>query len=274
MSGEKFWTFLTRNVLQPLGMTHTIDLDTERAKLEPVGYMRHALGPLRPAIPEAPGWYFADGSMAMPVGDLLTWDISLMNRSMLSAASYDAMETDTRLKNGGTAHYGLGLSVATRDGHPVISHGGEIMGFVAQNIVYPDEKIAIAVLTNQGASAAAGSIARTISALVLPAAGDSDAAKAEAQVRQILEGLQQGRIDRSLFTANANFYFDAVAIGDYQKSLAPLGAIQSLTQSSTLLRGGMTFRAFKVVFANGTRARVTTYVTSDGKLEQFLMDVA
>ena len=32
-------------------------------------------GSLRPAIMEAPGWYFADGEMAMPVTDLLAWDI-------------------------------------------------------------------------------------------------------------------------------------------------------------------------------------------------------
>jgi hypothetical protein len=75
-----------------VGLSHTIDLDTQRDQLEPVGYFRNALGPLRPAIPEAPGWYFADGELAMPVGDLLRWDISVMNESLLSHASYAAME--------------------------------------------------------------------------------------------------------------------------------------------------------------------------------------
>ena len=49
VSGEPFWAFLSRRVLKPLGMTHTIDLDTEHDKLEPTGYIRNALGPLRPA---------------------------------------------------------------------------------------------------------------------------------------------------------------------------------------------------------------------------------
>jgi D-alanyl-D-alanine carboxypeptidase len=87
VSGEPFWTFLTRRVLTPLGMTHTIDLDTQHNQLEPTGYMRNALGPLRPALMEAKGWYFADGELAMPVGDLLLWDISLMNRTLLKPAS-------------------------------------------------------------------------------------------------------------------------------------------------------------------------------------------
>src|SRR4051794_15749056 len=276
VSGEPFWTFLTRRVLTPLGMTHTIDLDTQHGQLEPTGYMRNALGPLRPAIMEASGWYFADGEMAMPVGDLLLWDISVMNRSLLKPASYAAMETDQRLPNGQTARYGLGVQVGVRDGHRVVSHGGEVGGFVAQNTVYPDDKIAIAVFTNQEASAAAGSIARAISALLLPSsatAGTSstETAKAEGQAKQILAGLQQGKIDRGAFTPNCNFYFDEISLDDHVKSLGPLGAVQSVTQTSSSLRGGMTFRSFDVGFANGTKVRLTTYTTKDGSLEQFLI---
>src|SRR4051812_4650685 len=274
VSGQPFWTFLTRRVLTPLGMTHTIDLDTQHSQLEPTGYMRNALGPLRPALMEAKGWYFADGEMAMPVGDLLLWDISLMNRTLLKPASYAAMETDQRLAGGQTARYGLGVQIAVRDGHRVVSHGGEVGGFVAQNTVYPDDKIAIAVFTNQEASAAAGGIARAISSLLLPAAAAgsaTDAASAEAQAKQILAGLQQGKIDRALFTPNCNFYFDETSLDDHAKSLGPLGAVQSVTQASTALRGGMTFRSFDVSFANGTKVRLTTYTTKDGALEQFLI---
>jgi D-alanyl-D-alanine carboxypeptidase len=142
--------------------------------------------------------------------------------------------------------------------------------------VYPDDKIAIAVFTNQEASAAAGSIARAISSLLLPspagATGSSaDAAKAETQAKQILGGLQQGKIDRSAFTPNCNFYFDETSLDDHVKSLGPLGAVQSVAQTSTSLRGGMTFRSFDVSFANGTKVRLTTYTTKDGKLEQFLI---
>ena len=70
-SGQPFWNSSSPRVLQPVGLRHTIDLDAQRDLLEPIGYFRNALGPLRPAIPEAPGWYFADGELAMPVGDLL-----------------------------------------------------------------------------------------------------------------------------------------------------------------------------------------------------------
>jgi CubicO group peptidase (beta-lactamase class C family) len=279
VSGEPFWPFLSRRILKPLGMHDTIDLDTEHQMVEPTGYMRNAFGPLRPALIEAPGWYFADAQMAMPTRDLLTWDISLMNQSLLSPASYAAMETDTRLKNGQTAGYGLGVSLSTRDGHRVVSHGGEVGGFVAENTVFPDDKVAVAVLTNQEASSAAGSIARAIALLLVPpqaapARTSTDSAAAEAQARQTLTDFQQGKIDRSRFTANCNFYFGQTAIRDYQTSLAPLGTIQTVMQTSSSPRGGMIFRAFDVVFANGTKARLTTYTTSDGRIEQFLVDAA
>ena len=276
-SGEPFWSYLSRRVLKPLGMTQTIDLDTDHDKLEPVGYMRNALGPLRPAIMEAPGWYFADGEMAMPVGDLLLWDISLMNQSLLAPGSYAAMETDQRLTGGGTARYGLGVTLSVRDGHRVVSHGGEVGGFVAQNTVFPDDKLAVAVFTNQEASAAAGSIARALSTLLLPSpastatGSDSEAARAADQARRILAGLQQGKIERSLFTPNCNFYFDQTSLDDHSRSLGPLGSVEAVTPTSMSLRGGMTFRSFDVTFAKGTKVRLTTYTTNDGKLEQFLI---
>ena len=276
VSGQPFWTFLSARVLTPLHMTKTIDLDTQHDLLEPTGYFRNALGPLRPALMEAPGWYFADGEMAMPVGDLLTWDISILTQSLLKPASYVAMETEMKLKNGRGAAYALGLSVAMRDGHRVVAHGGEVGGFVASNTVYLDDRVAVAVLTNQEASSAAGLIGRAVGSLIVPPAlpatpASSDAAKAETQAKQVLTALQHGTIDRAVFTANCNFYFSQQAIDDYAKSLMPLGALVSVKQTSTSLRGGMTFRAFDVTFASGTKAQLTTYTMPDGKLEQFLV---
>lgn len=278
-SGEPFWHFLSTRVLQPLHLTQAIDLDTQRDRLEVTGYARAALAPVRPARMEAPGWYFADGEMAMPVGDLLTWDISLMDRSLLSAASYDAMETEMKLKNGQGIGYGLGVSVGYRNGHRVVAHSGEVGGFVAQNVVFPDDRIAIAVLTNQEASSAAGAIARGITGILLPpppslTGGPAEVAAAEALATKVLAGLQQGKIDRSLFTANANFYFDAATLHDFQSSLGHLGAIKSLHQTRAALRGGMTYRGYAVEFADGTRVSLSTYTTTDGKLEQFLVDTA
>jgi CubicO group peptidase (beta-lactamase class C family) len=274
VSGEPFWQFLSTRVLKPLGMARTIDLDTQHDQLEPTGYFRNALGPLRPAVMEAPGWYFADGEMAMPVADLLTWDISVIHQSLLKPASYTAMETEMKLKSGKGAGYGLGQSVGTLDGHRMVSHGGEVGGFVALNTLFPDDGIAVAVLTNQEASSAAGAIGRALYSLLLPAPPPSPATTAEALATKVLAALQHGQIDRTLFTDNGNFYFNRTALADFRTSLAPLGAIKSLRQTRTSLRGGMTFRGFEAQFAGGAKVAISTFTTSEGKLEQFLVDSA
>jgi D-alanyl-D-alanine carboxypeptidase len=276
VAGEPFWSFLKSHVLQPVGLPNAIDLDTQHAQLEPTGYFQHGLSPPRPAVVEAAGWYFADGEMAMPVSDLLTWDISVMNETLLSRASYAAMEAPTHLKNGLYSNYGLGLEIGAMNGHRSLEHSGEVGGFVAQNTVLPDDKVAVVVLTNQEASDAASSINKAILDLLIPGAAaeissPQQTAAAEQLVQKILVGLQNGRIDRSRFTPNANFYFDKAAIEDYASSLRPLGAISAVKQSRAELRGGMRHLLFKVEFANGRKVDINSYWTSDGKVEQYLV---
>jgi CubicO group peptidase (beta-lactamase class C family) len=275
-SGEPYWKFMESRVFGPLGLNGVINLDTDRDKVEPQGYMRNALGPLRPAAMEGPGWYFGDASLAMPTSDLLEWDISMMDRTLLKPASYEALETEVTLKSGKGTGYGLGMDVGSRDGHRFFEHSGEVGGFVAENAIYPDDKIAIVVLTNEEASSAAGAIARAVSPLLLATTGaakpssDAATAAAEAQAKAILNGLEAGKLDRSLFTDDCNFYFSRQAIGDFQTSLTPLGSVTSVTQRVQELRGGMTFRVFTVQFSNRT-LRLVTYTMQDGKLEQFLV---
>ena len=62
-------------------------------------------------------------------------------------------------------------------------------------------------------------------------------------------------------------------IGDFASSLRPLGEIKSVALQAELLRGGMTFRVFRVVFAS-KNVVLTTYTTADGKIEQFLVEPA
>lgn len=270
---EPFWNFLRDRVLKPLELKDVLNLDTDRDHMEPRGYERRALAPLRPAILEAPGWYFADGELAMPVATLLDWDRALMAGKLLKPESYKEFFTSMKLRDGTDTHYGLGVSIGARDGHRVISHSGEVGGFVAQNTLLPDDGIAVAVLTNQEASPAASAIARGILPILLgPGKAAAGTTEAESQTRGVLAALQQGRIDRSLLTGDANYYFSPETLTDYQTSLAPLGDIKSVSQRQQELRGGMTARIFDVVFGDGTGVVVSTYSMPDGRLEQFLVE--
>jgi CubicO group peptidase (beta-lactamase class C family) len=230
--------------------------------------MRYALGPLRVAPKEGPGWLFAAGELAMPAGELAKWDIAMLGQRLLKLASYKEMETEVRLKDGSGTGYALGLQTGNLSGHRVLRHGGEVSGFTATNMVFPQDNAAIVVLTNQDAASASGLIARQIATLLL-APKAPDPRKLE-QVRDIFRGLQRGKIDRSLFTDNANSYFTPEAVQDFASSLGPLGEPRDFTQTNERSRGGMILRDYKVTFA-GRVLSISTFEVPDGKLEQYLV---
>jgi D-alanyl-D-alanine carboxypeptidase len=96
---------------------------------------------------------------------------------------------------------------------------------------------------------------------------------AEEQALAIYRGLQKGQIDRSLLAPNLSDYFDAQCVADFKSSLGPLGEPLTFRQVGENLRGGMTFRAFRIVYPT-RRLSLSTYTYPDGKLEQYLVDPA
>ena len=271
ITGKPLMDLLTQRIFHPLKMKSVWNSDETRlTQTDATAYYRHALGPLRVAPKEGRGWMFAAGELAMTAHDLALWDRSLIAQNLLKPESYQQMFTEVKLKDGKGTHYGLGVEVMDRQGHRSIEHSGEVSGFVSDNEVLVDDGVAVAVLTNQDAVGAASAIARLAAPAVL---GTADASPAEKQALAIFRGLQAGHIDRSLLAPNLNDYFTAEAVADFQASLAPLGEPLSFRQSAEQLRGGMTFRAFQIVYP-GKRLSLTTYTYPDGKLEQFLVDPA
>lgn len=267
-SGMPFFEFLRKRILQPLGLQSAVDFDAGKmTPTDPEGYMRYGLGPLRVAPTEAPGWMYGAGELAMTATDLARWDISLIERKLLRPETYQLLESEVLLKNGAGTGYGLGVDVSIQSGRRAISHGGEVSGFTAQNIVFPDDKAAVVVLTNQDAAPASGSIARQVAQLLFTTE-DARTESRTQRARAIFEGLQKGTIDRTLFTDNANAYFSEQALKDFADSLGPLGAPQTFTQTGQQERGGMTLRVYRVTFPNKT-LRVWTFEMPDGKLEQY-----
>src|SRR5271165_3731898 len=270
VSGMPLWTFLSKRVFTPLGMKSITDTNEKALpKTDPGGYFRYALGPLHPAPKEGKGWMFAAGELAMTADDLAKWDISMIQQTVLKPASYKEMETVVLLKNGAPTSYGLGVGVSMVNGHRMLEHSGDVSGFTAENIVLPDDKIAIVVLTNQDAAEAASQIGNQIRSALLKSENPQDQ-KEDEKIRKVYDGLQQGKIDRSLFTDNANSYFNDQALKDYANSLGPLGTPLSFAQSSSSLRGGMTARVYEVKYP-AKNLVIIIYEMPDGRLEQYLI---
>jgi D-alanyl-D-alanine carboxypeptidase len=263
---QKLMDFLQEHIFHSLGIRSAWDSDqTNLTEADATPYIRNALAPLRQATKEGAGWTFASDGLAMTAHDLALWDESLIARNLLKPESYQEMFMEVKLKDGKGTHYGLGVFVGDLDGHRDISHDGEVSGFVSDNEVLVDDGVAVAVLTNHTAEGAVD-IAR-LSASTL--AGPKQSPE-EQEMLALYRGLQKGKLDRSKLAPNLDAYFDVPTVADFKNSLGPLGDPLTFRQGLSSLRGGMTFRWFRVVYPTRTLG-LTTYTYPDGKLEQFLV---
>ena len=270
VSGQPLLAFLQQHIFAPLGM-HPIDQDLAVGPGFPVGYRRNALGPVRPETPAARGWLYSAGELAMTASDLARWDIARMNRTLLPARDWIEQETPVILTNGVSSNYGLGVSIGDVGGRHSIYHGGEAVGFLSTNIVYPHEHEAIVVLVNAWFANAQTQIANGIVEVLHPQAAADQTAVAFA--RRVYDQLRAGQLDRSLMTEDANYYFTDEVLRDYRDSLGPLGDPQSFTAAGPArLRGGFVNRNYAVSLG-GRRVFIVTYAEpgANGRFEQFLV---
>jgi CubicO group peptidase (beta-lactamase class C family) len=274
VSGEPLMQYLGRKIFTPLGM-HPLNQDDTNTAAFPAGYHRFALGPVRVAQPPARGWLYAAGELSMTASDLAKWDIARMNRTLIPAEDWIEQETPVLRKDGRTNGYGLGVFNHYQRERHVIDHGGEAVGFLTQNTVYPEGKDAIVVFTNADFSSATDTLTAGIEKIVLNAPEPALTAEAGRidDVRAVYASLVNGTLDRSKFTDDLNYYFDATTLGDYRSSLAPLGSPTITILGPPRLRGGFVNRNFNLHYPGGRDLRLVTYAEpgASGRWEQFIV---
>jgi D-alanyl-D-alanine carboxypeptidase len=272
VSGKRLMEFLGERIFDPLGMHSVDDIDQGALKADAAtGYRRFALGPPRVAPKEAKGWLFAAGPLAMTAEDLAKWDVSLIEGKVPGNAVFRELTREVVLSSGVGTGYGLGVGIALDGNRRVVHHGGEVSGFTAMNVVYPEDRTAIVVLVNQDAVGAASEIANKIAKLLFVSESPADAAML-VRVGEILHDLKKGEIDRTLFTPNANAYFSEAALADIKASLKKLGSLKEVKPESQGLRGGLTTRIYQAHFKKKS-LEIVTRATPSGKLEQYTISV-
>lgn len=270
ITGQPLIDFVRARIFGPLQMKSPIDVDRQPwSKEDAVGYTRFALGPPRVAQPEGADWIFAAGELAMTPSDMALWDISLMNGTVLKPELLQQLTTEIHLKNGAGTGYALGLGIGHSGNRRIWSHGGGTSGFISSNATYPDDRMAITVFTNQD-DPAAHEIAQDIEHILKSPIADPNSSKALSLVKSIYGQLSEGKLDRSLLTSDANAYFTAQAIADYASSLKALGPPTEFKETSGTRRGGMSYRFYRLQ----TRSKaltISTFITPDGKIDEFLV---
>jgi CubicO group peptidase (beta-lactamase class C family) len=148
VSGENYWDFLSERIFQPLGMHAT----TNR--------LPSLIIPNRAAGYEQTNqvWInrdydltdvFAAGAIASTVGDLAKWNAALdSGERILDGNSKEQMWTPVKLNDGKTKNYGFGWFLEAVEGRRNIGHDGSTSGFSASIQRFPDDNLAVIILTN------------------------------------------------------------------------------------------------------------------------------
>ncbi|MDJ0532849.1 MAG: serine hydrolase [Xenococcaceae cyanobacterium MO_207.B15] len=151
ISNQSYEDYLQQYIFKPLGMTNS-------------GYDRHET-----ILPHRASGYVSTGEeyqnaefidMSLPGGagalystveDIYKWERSLYTDAVLNKSSRDAMFASTikiPTEENEPAYYGYGWFIDTQHSRHRISHDGGIDGFRTHFARYPDEQIAIVVLSN------------------------------------------------------------------------------------------------------------------------------
>lgn len=166
VSGMPYADFMARNVFAPLQLTHT-RIETSAAPADVIGYTQERRKVI--VSPEySMRWPYAAGALRTSVDDLALWDQAIVHGKLLKSESWQRMATSYRLHGTRATGYGYGFFIRSIRGKAALEHGGDIGGFSADMLRFPQEEIFIAVLANNDAGdPAPDELAAKIAALVL-----------------------------------------------------------------------------------------------------------
>lgn len=106
------------------------------------------------------------GAFVSSLSDLMRWDRVLDSDALISADFRRQMWTAPVLPGEGPGAYGFGWRLEPVEGHFEIGHGGALAGFRSYYARYPDDRLSVIVLTNEG-DADPRAIVRAVARLVL-----------------------------------------------------------------------------------------------------------
>jgi len=233
-SGKAYGDFLTERIFEPLGMTRTRVNDLHAIIPGRAAGYTWGNETLRNGEYVSPTQPYAAGALVSTVLDLARWEAALWTDTPLPQEALKQMWTPAALTDGTTVEYGFGWSVRTYRGHRQIGHGGGIPGFSTYIARFPDEGLAVIVLSNSDRGDA-DQLARGVAALYIPAltepepAIEDEAPQTTEGLRELLVGITEGNVKESRFTpgARAVLFPDRIKrTGDF---LASLGGLSSFT---------------------------------------------
>ncbi|HEY8091808.1 MAG TPA: serine hydrolase domain-containing protein [Polyangiaceae bacterium] len=167
VSGESFHAFLTRRVLEPLGMASSL-VREDHARLIPhraIGYTRGPDGQPRMLMGNLE--YDGSSNFVTTVQDLARWDANFYEPKVGGQPFIDGMRVRGKLSDGTVLDYAMGLEEWETHGLHVEEHNGSFAGYRTTLVRYPAERLTVSVLCNT-TEADADALAGKVGAVFLP----------------------------------------------------------------------------------------------------------
>jgi CubicO group peptidase (beta-lactamase class C family) len=154
VSGMPFARFLKRHIFVPAGMQGSVAFQEGISRVPRRAYGFTAEGTrFLPTDQSNTSAVLGDGGIYTSVDDLVLWYRALERGTLVRPATQLLAWTPAALTNGQPSGYGFGWFVE-RDAHGLrLWHHGETRGFTNGIVVYPDQHLMVAVLTNRSGGA-------------------------------------------------------------------------------------------------------------------------
>jgi CubicO group peptidase (beta-lactamase class C family) len=148
VSGMSLREFTTKNIFEPLGMTHTHFRDdhAEIIKHDAVGYEQETGKPFEISITNFDT--VGATSLHTTVEDLQRWDENFYQPKVGGTAFVQQMLEQGKLNNGEQLDYAFGLVIGKYKGLPTVDHGGADAGYRSDMTRFPEQHFSVAVLCN------------------------------------------------------------------------------------------------------------------------------
>ncbi len=253
-TGVSLVAFARTRIFEPLGMRDTHYHDSHRI-IVPRRSEGYSPGPDgRWEIDRTTLPMVGDGGVFTTVEDLLLWDRNFYEPTVGGEALLEALHTQGVLDDGSELDYALGLGIDTYRGLRVVAHGGAFVGYRAEMMRFPDERVSIICLGNTSAINPSA-LCRDVAEVILAGSFLDDvptpvsaAAEAPADPREPftgaiegdLSGVYMGEADGAIFEIETDPGGVQVASGGRVMRLVALTAT-SFAPKDARVPGGLTF---------------------------------
>jgi CubicO group peptidase (beta-lactamase class C family) len=163
-----FLDYIQQNVFTPLDMQNTYaEKESFNDPNTVAFYNQNDQQQLLYAMPVNNSYKWAGGGFLSTAEDLVKFANGILNNKLFSSQTREEFWTSCELADGSRTNYGLGWIDNVDDvGRKYVGHSGGSVGGTSMLLIYPEEKVVVVVLINQG-QANMDNIAKKMATVVL-----------------------------------------------------------------------------------------------------------